>query len=581
MAQLQYIGARYVPKYYENSVDPSSSEWEPGKVYEALIVVTYNDDSYISKIPVPSNIGDPASYPAYWAKSSFNAAAVAALQQEISDILNDIGNKTELTENESINNALLETNHIANAGLSIESYKVFSANQFEYYRLLADIADPSDESFSGLQSAFYDPSRNVFFMAVIASDNSKSCLATVDAEDPTTVISRRIYNDNSLMHANGGCYNSDLDYYVLRPTYNTAVTIDPSTLGVLNSYSIVYPFTPTSGEYIYALAYDSDKHLYYGIAINGIYELNSDFNATKYTAFNKRYVDCIIGAQTSDIDMQGASYYDGYIYFVWQLNISPTRKLFVAKCTPGGVIVSNAEYVISNRCEPEAITFRNGEMLSFNQFMKFSIVRLVYAPLVTTENLLNVFTGGKEIGASKDLDDDCYETGLYTYNRTESATTNHAPFEEDTSILSIPIGGKQYQFAFGVNNTGIMLAVREYNQGGRSWTEWQNAYIRNFARGATYTYNGIYAGYITASGKLRLFIDGLIFPTSAIAATAVVSASGTIHLCDGTTQSLTNATLDVYDRKSGVEMQSVVIDATHSNQPCVVYLSNMTITIPA
>lgn len=90
MAQLQYIGARYVPKYYQNSLDPTSSEWEPGKVYEALIVVTYQDDSYISKIPVPSNIGDPASYPAYWAKSSFNAAAVAALQEQVNENTEDI-----------------------------------------------------------------------------------------------------------------------------------------------------------------------------------------------------------------------------------------------------------------------------------------------------------------------------------------------------------------------------------------------------------------------------------------------------------------------------------------------------------
>ena len=37
MAQLQYIGARYVPKFYENSLDPTSMDWESGRGYEALI----------------------------------------------------------------------------------------------------------------------------------------------------------------------------------------------------------------------------------------------------------------------------------------------------------------------------------------------------------------------------------------------------------------------------------------------------------------------------------------------------------------------------------------------------------------
>ena len=43
----QYIGARYVPKFYVNP-DDESTNWKAGVTYEALTIVTYNGDSYTS-----------------------------------------------------------------------------------------------------------------------------------------------------------------------------------------------------------------------------------------------------------------------------------------------------------------------------------------------------------------------------------------------------------------------------------------------------------------------------------------------------------------------------------------------------
>ena len=65
MAVTQYIGARYVPKFYENS--DGTEEWRAGVEYEPLTIVTYNGNSYTSKKPVPSNIGNPSDNPSYWA----------------------------------------------------------------------------------------------------------------------------------------------------------------------------------------------------------------------------------------------------------------------------------------------------------------------------------------------------------------------------------------------------------------------------------------------------------------------------------------------------------------------------------
>jgi hypothetical protein len=88
MPNLQYIGARYVPKFYENSLDPSLCTWESGVSYEPLTVVTYNDDSYTSKKLVPSNIGNPAANPTYWAKTGDFNASLVALQNTVNNIDN-------------------------------------------------------------------------------------------------------------------------------------------------------------------------------------------------------------------------------------------------------------------------------------------------------------------------------------------------------------------------------------------------------------------------------------------------------------------------------------------------------------
>lgn len=64
MAVKQYIGARYVPKFFENS--SGTSEWRSNTIYEALTVVTRNGNSYTSKKPVPANVGAPENNPEYW-----------------------------------------------------------------------------------------------------------------------------------------------------------------------------------------------------------------------------------------------------------------------------------------------------------------------------------------------------------------------------------------------------------------------------------------------------------------------------------------------------------------------------------
>lgn len=77
----QYIGARYVPKFYENSA--GTAEWRSGVIYEPLTIVTYNGNSYTSKKAVPAETGNPSSNPAYWAPTGLYNAQVEQLRQQV------------------------------------------------------------------------------------------------------------------------------------------------------------------------------------------------------------------------------------------------------------------------------------------------------------------------------------------------------------------------------------------------------------------------------------------------------------------------------------------------------------------
>lgn len=104
MAVRQYIGARYTIKVYENSLDPSSAEWESGRSWEPIVLVTYNNSSYLSKKDVPSSVGDPAANPEYWVCTGYYNGQILTLQQQI-DTINNIdlpaitSNITELQDN--------------------------------------------------------------------------------------------------------------------------------------------------------------------------------------------------------------------------------------------------------------------------------------------------------------------------------------------------------------------------------------------------------------------------------------------------------------------------------------------------
>ena len=86
MGVRQYIGARYVPLFYENS--NGTAEWESGVAYEPLTIVTYNNNSYTSRKAVSADIGDPSANPDYWAPTGLNTPAINNLTNRVTALEN-------------------------------------------------------------------------------------------------------------------------------------------------------------------------------------------------------------------------------------------------------------------------------------------------------------------------------------------------------------------------------------------------------------------------------------------------------------------------------------------------------------
>ena len=90
MAVRQYIGARYVPKFYEGS---NGSEWDANVQYEPLTIVTYLNNTYTSKRFVPASVGSPMANPDYWVATGLYNAQLNALTERVNSIELTVGDE--------------------------------------------------------------------------------------------------------------------------------------------------------------------------------------------------------------------------------------------------------------------------------------------------------------------------------------------------------------------------------------------------------------------------------------------------------------------------------------------------------
>lgn len=87
MSVRQYIGARYVPIFFDNN---GSAEWVANHAYEPLTIVTYLGNSYTSKKSVPSSVGNPASNSEYWASTGIYNSQVEHYREEVQEYKEEV-----------------------------------------------------------------------------------------------------------------------------------------------------------------------------------------------------------------------------------------------------------------------------------------------------------------------------------------------------------------------------------------------------------------------------------------------------------------------------------------------------------
>lgn len=92
----QYVGARYVPKVM--------GEWNKALQYEALSIVTYQGNSFTSKVPVPANID--ISNMTYWVNTGNYNAQVEAYRQQTAQLENHLNSEIIDRKNDTKDNIL-------------------------------------------------------------------------------------------------------------------------------------------------------------------------------------------------------------------------------------------------------------------------------------------------------------------------------------------------------------------------------------------------------------------------------------------------------------------------------------------
>ena len=107
MANRQYIGARYVPQFFKNP--NGGSEWLSGVAYEALTIVTYANNSYTSKIPVPATVGAPNANATYWVQTGVYNEQIESYRKEVEALAAEVDADKAILDSavadiESINN---------------------------------------------------------------------------------------------------------------------------------------------------------------------------------------------------------------------------------------------------------------------------------------------------------------------------------------------------------------------------------------------------------------------------------------------------------------------------------------------
>ena len=177
---MQYIGARYVPLFFNNP--DGTNEWVQGISYEPLTIVTYLGSSFTSRKQVPSGVGSPNLNAEYWAETGNYNAQVEEYRKEVTELSNKTYNLTN-------KNIIVVSDSYGTGGTqSGTTYKTF----IEYAK-----------DFTGLNIYNLSESGAGFANTGDSGHNFKSLLLTLDDDvDKNTITDIYVlggYNDRTYL----------------------------------------------------------------------------------------------------------------------------------------------------------------------------------------------------------------------------------------------------------------------------------------------------------------------------------------------------------------------------------------------
>ena len=114
MATRQYIGARYVAKFFTN--ENNTNEWVGNIPYEALEIVTYMNNSYTSKIPVPPTNVTPNLDTEHWVLTGAYNAQVEDYRKTTEEYKEQVEDYRKTTEEykKQVNNYVDKVSYLEN-----------------------------------------------------------------------------------------------------------------------------------------------------------------------------------------------------------------------------------------------------------------------------------------------------------------------------------------------------------------------------------------------------------------------------------------------------------------------------------
>ena len=491
MAQLQYIGARYVPKFYENSLDPTSMDWESGRGYEALTLVTYNSDTYTSKIPVPSTVGAPDANPIYWVKTADYNAAITAINAALSALTDKVNDVEDIaTGNTKFNEKMVVKLY--------DHIKVFGGSSDNW----------------ALQGGCYNPTRNsVVFVLLNNTDSTTAKLIEVDATDFTTVIQSAVVAQSDIGHGNSMTYNPLTNKYYVAT--GRSATNYPNELRVYKASDLSFDSTvtlspaiaPTAAEGTWHITYDSITDQYIARNETAIQIYDAAFNLVDTIPFAK--ADTIINGLSASGSVNACAcmfdkYYavQNYILTASQYG-AKTISFYDLDGTCVGSTALSTDFVTD---EAEFMVNINGIIFVIGQGSFYTVKMLIPSDMNGESFGHDFYSGAIPLTGSENIDD-LLIVGKYNVNNSTIAASLGVPVSSG-GILTVKqaYGNRIVQTYEGYHagSNEVPVFYRQYYAG--SWSNWSNIGDCYVAGEELSVGTATFIGYSAASNKILFFI---------------------------------------------------------------------------